>query len=403
MQHPGKKHISFLAAALFLASLNAYGADGNQLVGFGAIQKSLGGAGAASPQDATWIVINPATLAGLDRRIDISFEVLNIHVDAEPKGLFLLSNPLAGNMKFETFVAIPSFAMVWPLDEENKLGFGVIGMAGNRTDFHHPRATIALLGNGDRRAAEQIARMPLSLSHRFENGWAVGVAAVPAFMRFRTDSLTLKLHPTDGDNRYDNAYGAGFALGLYKSRDKWSVGAAYSSRVWMTDFPRYKHDLVLWSLDLPEEIQVGLAYRPVQPVQLVMDYKWINWDAIHLFGRETIHGGLGWKSQNIVKGGVIWDINEKWTARAGFSITNPVVDNKHVFANVLTPSVPEAHLGTGFSYRYNDRSSVHLSYEMSIPKTRTESGKGDLFSILGKGSKVGYEEYSLTAQYTYKF
>jgi hypothetical protein len=40
---------------------------------------------------------------------------------------------------------------------------------------------------------------------------------------------------------------------------------------------------------------------------------------------------------------------------------------------------------------------------MSIPKTRTENGQGDIFSILGKGSKVSYAEYSLTAQYTYQF
>ena len=403
MRQAGKKHVWAAAAALLLASASSYGADGNQLVGFGATQKSLGGAGAASPQDATWIVINPATLADLDRRIDATFEVLNIHVDAEPRGIFLLSDPLAGQMKFQTLVAIPSFAVVWFLDEKKTLGFGLIGMAGNRTDFHHPRSTIALFNNGDRRAAEQIARIPLSISHKFDTGWSVGIAVVPALIRFRTDSLTLKLHTTNGDNRYDNAYGAGFSVGVYKSWDKWSLGAAFSSRVFMTNFPRYKHDLTFWSLDLPQQVQVGVAYRPVQPVQLVLDYKWIDWDAINLFGRETVHGGLGWQSQNIVKGGVIWDIAEKWTARAGFSITNPVVDSKHVFANILTPSVAEAHVGTGFSYRRNDHSSVHLSYEMSIPATRTESGNGDIFSILGKGSKVTYEEYSVTAQYTYEF
>ena len=387
---------------LALHAATARAADGNELFGFGAIQKSLGGAGAASPKDATWSVVNPATLVDLERRFDFSFEWLHVRVPAEPRGSFLLSNPLAGKMVFNADVAIPTFGVVWPL-EHATLGMGVIGVEGDRTDFHHPRATLALFSDGDRRAADAIARIPLTIAHRFDNGWAVGAAVVPAIQRFRTDSLTLKLRPTRGNNRYDTAFGCGFELGVYRNWDKWAFGASYTTRTWMQDFPKYKSDLVLWSLDLPQQTQVGLAFRPIKPLEFVLDYKWIDWDDIPLLGRQTIDGGLGWKSQHIVKGGVSWDVNHRWTIRAGLSYGNPAVDNKHVFANMLTPAEARLHMALGFSHEFSDRSSVHVTYSQSLPENRTENGKGDLFSILGKGTKVGFEEYALTAEYSYKF
>ena len=394
-----------LVLAVFLAD-HAYGADGNQLYAFGAIQKGMGGGGAASPQDATWTLMNPASIVDLGKRLDFSIEYLYAHVTADPGGLFLVSNPGTGTMRFDANnIFIPSLGVIWPLDkgDHGTLGMGMIGEAGNRTDYHHARSTLAIFNNGDRRAAEETAKMPLAYAYKFSNGVAIGAAVIPAFNMFRTDSLTLKLRTTKGNNRNDMAVGAGAALGIYKHWEKFGIGASYTSRTWMTNFHKYEHDLTTTPIDLPQQIQAGVSYRPWRPLEFVLDYKWIDWDAINLFGHETIRGGLGWKDQHLVKGGVLWDITGTWTARAGFSYGNTAVTARHAFANIMTPALASTHLGLGVSHKLSKHSVVHLSYSQCLPERRIENGRGDIFSHLGKGSMVSFQEHSLTAQYTYQF
>ena len=47
----------------------AFAVDGYELFGIGPIQKGMGGAGAAAPKDATWVLLNPASIVDLDRRL----------------------------------------------------------------------------------------------------------------------------------------------------------------------------------------------------------------------------------------------------------------------------------------------------------------------------------------------
>ena len=396
---------SLVAAVLAVVGLhaaNAWAADGNQLYAFSALQKSMGGAGVASPQDATWAIMNPATLVDLDRRLDFSLETLYVRLSSEPKGSILASSPFAGEMNAHALVGIPSFGMVWPL-EHLTLGAAVIGVAGNKTDYPHPRATLALFNNADRRATQELAKIPLVISHRFDNGWALGFAVVPSFMKFRTDSLTLKLHTTDGANRYDNVYGCGFEFGLYRNWDKWAVGACYTTRNCMQKLPKYENDLSPWSLDSPQQFQIGAAYRPVKALEFVADYKWIDWNDVNLFGNQTIKGGLVWKEQHIFKGGVSWHVNDRWTVRSGVSLGNPAVTSDAIFANTLTPAMGKTHFALGFSHQLSDCSSVHVTYSQTLPEKHTDNGKGDLFSILGKGTMASFEEYSLTMEYSRTF
>lgn len=171
----------------------------------------------------------------------------------------------------------------------------------------------------------------------------------------------------------------------------------------MQSFEKYEKDLTFWELDLPQRVQAGIAWRPLKKLEVLLDYKWVNWSAVELFGNKTVHGGLGWEDQRIVNLGAGWQVNDRWTVRAGVSAGNPVVTNKFVFANLLTPAVAKLHFGAGVSYQFNEQSSVHATYSQSIPEEDTDSGKGDLFSVLGRGSKVGYREHSLTLQYTRRF
>jgi len=314
----------------------------------------------------------------------------------------LASNPFAGEMEDSVFIPIGSFGAIWPL-KHGTLGVGVFGMQGNKADFRAPRTPLAFLGNGDRRSEYQVARMPISYGYQFDNGWAFGGSLVPVFTRFRTDSITLQLTEAEGNHDWDKAFGLGFEVAFYKRWEQWSIGATYFSRGWVEDYELYDDDLITWNLDLPQKVQAGIAYRPIPAVELVLDYKWIEWTGTKVFGRKTINGGLAWQDQHIVKAGINWDINEQFSVRAGVAYGEAAVQPEAAYANALTPALSEFHLAGGFSWRINPRHEFHAAFTHVMAEEVTENGEGDIFSVLGRGTEIGYREDDLTLQYTYRF
>lgn len=400
---------------LVLLPLHAAATDGNELLGIGAIQKGTAGAGIASPQDATWAWLNPASIVDLERRVDIAVDMLSPKRSARVRGplivpnfrlpeddLFLtLANQTAGDLSDESPIYAPQFGLILPAKHAT-WGFGVFSVQGNDVLYPRPRTQPGRQGFGDRRAQLAVLKMPIAYGRRFDNGWSVGVSAFAVYQRLRTDSLTLSLFNTDGDFGWDESWGIGFKLSLYKKWDKWSFGAAYTTRQWTQEFDDYD-DLLRHSLDQPQQIQVGLAYRPTEKLELVLDYKFIDWSAISVMGNNAIDGGLSWDDSHIIKFGATYDLTKKWTLRAGVSYGEAPVPADSAFTNVLFPAIIETHVTAGFSWQFAKHQAVHFAYMYGFENSVKDTGSGDLFSRGGEGTEVTMEQHGFTLQYSYSF
>lgn len=378
--------------------------EGYELLGMGPVQQGQAGAGAASPQDATWITLNPAGIVDLERRFDVSYETLLARRTLRPWGPIGIpfANKFAGTMRDDTPVFIPQIGVIAP-GKNGTFGFGLFGMSGTGIDYENSRTTLgALLDHGDRRAAYYIAKIPVAYAHEFDNGWAVGVALHGNWTRLRTDSLTLRFTPAEADNDWDDALGIGLQLGVYKRWEKWGFGAAYSTRQWMFDFNQYA-DALRYNLDLPRMFVAGLAYEATPRLEFLLDYKFVDYDGIPQLGKLPITGGLGWDDQHVVKFGANWKAGGRWTLRAGFSYGESPLDNDVVFANALFPATTRYHGAFGATYRINKRHDLHFSFLHAFEREMTDNGRGDLFSIVGQGTKISIEADSFTVGYTYKF
>ncbi len=378
-----------------------YAADGNELIGIGAVQSGTAGAGVAAPQDSTWALLNPASIVALDKRLDLSIEFLDLFRGSEPEGLNIAVNPHAYHLTDHGMITIPSFGMIWPL-EHGTLGFGLFGVQGNNADYDRPRTTLGLSRGNDRRSEWQVAKIPISYGYQFDNGWAVGGSVLGLVTEFRTDSLTLKLRPTEGNYEKDWALGIGLQLSLYKEWDRFRFGATWTSRQAVQQYDEYE-DIIKWNLDLPQKVQVGVGWKVTPKLELLADYKWQDWSRINQLSKKTISGGLGWIDQNIFKVGAIYQYNDVWTFRAGFSHGNAPVTEEFVFANALSPAIAEDHFAMGFSHRLNDHHQIHLAWTHTFARDLTDNGRGDLFSKLGKGTKIEYEADAYVFQYTFMF
>ena len=391
----------FMATAALLLAFQAPATEGVYLQSHGPIQRSRAGAGVASPRDASWMLLNPAGLVDLDRRIDLGLDVILTDVALEPHGVF--GNRFGGKMTDHQFLFVPSVGAVWP-GEKSAYGLGLYVPSGIGVDFPQSRNLLSrmLQRNADRRLNCQHVRLVGAYAREFDNGWALGLSVNGSITRLRTDSLTLSLAPTQGGREWEDAFGAGFGLGIYRKWDKLAIGAAYQSRQWSQSYSNYR-DLLGTCLDFPQTFQVGAAYRLNPALEIVADYKMIDWDSVALFGRDPLDGGFGWEDQHIVKIGFEWRINDRWNVRGGTSYGNSPIGRAHAFINGLTPVISEQHISAGVSYAISKKSEVHLTFLHAVDNTLTGSARGDLFSLLGAGTKINLGHDGVTFGYTRRF
>ncbi|MBN1493329.1 MAG: aromatic hydrocarbon degradation protein, partial [Candidatus Omnitrophica bacterium] len=60
---------TLIVVSLFLLQQPAFAVNGSKLIGVGAVSPVMGGTGAVEPQDTAGIMINPATVTKMGKRI----------------------------------------------------------------------------------------------------------------------------------------------------------------------------------------------------------------------------------------------------------------------------------------------------------------------------------------------
>ncbi len=391
-------------ALVMTISMAAGATHGTELIGIGALQKGTGGAGVASPKDMTWVLMNPASIIDMGCRLDVNVELFAPDRSLHTHGLF--SNPFAGDMSDDSVFLIPSmgYSRACGCGEE-AWGVGLYGVSGMGVEYSGSRSLLPklFLRNYDRQTEYSVAKLAVGYTHTVgSSDWTIGIAPILVYSRFKTDMLTLRFAQTRADNDWDDAFGVGASIGVYRRWDRWGFGAAYTSRQWMTEFNDYD-DLFFESMDQPQTFQVGFVWDINHSLELVADYKWINWSGIDQMGKSPLDGGFGWKDQHIFKLGLTWYVNPKWTVRGGVSYGKSPIREDEVFANALFPAVTETHVAAGFSYAVTEKSEVHFTYMHAFENELEDSGKGDLFSILGRGTDISLTEDTFTFEYSYKF
>ena len=71
--------------------------------------------------------------------------------------------------------------------------------------------------------------------------------------------------------------------------------------------------------------------------------------------------GFGWKDVPVYSFGGSWDVNDRWTLRAGMSISSqPVPSSENIF-NILMINLTEAHYTAGFSRKLGNGHELSFS------------------------------------------
>ncbi len=131
------------------------------------------------------------------------------------------------------------------------------------------------------------------------------------------------------------------------------------------------------TIQFPQFVKGGYAFRPIPQWKLEADVEWINWDTLNTL---TLHAPgaafngtaipFNWKDSWYYEFGTEYEINDHWTVRGGYIFSVNTVPS-----STFSPTVPDSNrhvfsLGGGYS---TGRLSVDLVYQYSLSVDRTVS------------------------------
>ena len=375
------------AALLTAVSITVQATEGIKLIGIGPVQQGTAGAGVASAKDSTWLILNPAGLTDIPRRVDTSLQYFS-----PVRTINSTMSGGAGTQKDSSAFVIPSLSASLGCcrKDSGHLGIGFYGTSGMGVDYNNGRVgsggtpitpPTATQNQFDKMTELSIAKLTLTYAEKLDNGLSIGAGPIFVLSRFRTDMLNASFTPQSG--AWDTAVGIGFIVGVNKHlNDKLTIGGSYMSEQFMTEFKEY-NDLLDGPLNLPQQLTVGLAYNVRTNVEVVLDYRWIGWS--HL---DTLGDQFGWEDQNIVKAGVTWKATDRLTLRSGISHGNSPIDSDVGFANSLFPAIMKTHLACGFSYQF-EKVRIDMAYIHALKASVTDSGNGTDISMYQNSLTIG--------------
>ncbi len=417
-------HYRRIAAAVSLSLLLspcAFATNGYQLIGIGSYQMSLAGAVTAHPGSAMTAVTNPAGMARIGSRADFSMEAFMPDRQANFSALGGARADSAAKL-----YGVPAIGWTAPIAKGSKVYFGggMYGTSGMGVDYAPTRMASGRYWEGYSNIA--FWQMAPTLAWNVNNRLSLGVSLdldyqSVAFLQ-RISNGTGTTYSNFNLSRASSVFGYGLSLGmLYTVNDRLTVGAAYKSKQVFSDlkyqlaygdintsaqpgghiFPAGTYSL---SLDYPQQLALGMAWKATGALTVSADLKWIDWSST--LGSMKINGPGGndvvlnsnWRNQSVVAIGLDYALSPALRLRAGYNHARSPITRADVENNLILPAVVETHYTLGAQYRLDSRWDIGFHYMYAPKRTLTSPASTNL-----PGAKIALSETSLGVNLGYRF
>jgi long-chain fatty acid transport protein len=410
-----KKVLLSLAMALSMAvfSAPAFATNGDNIIGVGTISRSMGGVGAAAPQDAITAVFgNPAAMCYIPcetSEADFAGTVfdpsIRATVSVAGEGGTLVTSATSKGAPY----AFPAIGIYTPISDKWRFGLAAYGVSGLGVDYKDTALATAFGAPGlgtDIFTQFQLMKFAPNIAYMIMPNLSVGAA-------LQVNYAQLDL----GDGSSHN-FGVGTQLGVnYKPLDGLSLGLTYQTpqrhtfkRVANLDGalnPGVDFNRERLALEQPQQVVLGVAYEVIPKKLLVeVNEKWLNW-------KDTDgYGDFGWRDQYVTAVGVQFKPMDWMAIRAGYNYGRNPVKTHDGFnplgltnvqgANVPTtqfeylrvigfPAVVEHHLTVGAGLNLSKKVSLNIGYMHAFENTIKETSAGNIFTFESKLFEDSYE------------
>jgi long-chain fatty acid transport protein len=272
-----------------------------------------------------------------------------------------------------------------------------------------------------------------TLGWKFAASHSLGVSPLIAYQRFKAYGLggfaAISADPANLTNRgYDSSWGAGLRIGYFgQLTPSFAVGAAYSTKVAMQKFDKYKGLFAeQGDFDIPENYNVGVAFKVTPQLTVAADYQRINYSNVKSVGNPSNQPGctsappagpgvgagclgasgssigFGWQDVNAIKLGVEYQWSKQLLLRAGYNATDNPIQARDVTFNILAPGVVKDHLTLGFTYTLQGGSELTMAYMHAFKKSVSGPATNPYFPV-GGTETISLSENSLGIAWGWKY
>jgi long-chain fatty acid transport protein len=373
----------------------------------GAGIKSLGEGGISyvAGEETTVIAANPALAAGLGERFDLGIDELTPDARTTISG-----NSLGPDQSYDSdahhFYPIPQGGVTVRLAPRWTAG-ATLYAGGLGPDYSaSPYARFASPANA---AASQSASLTLKISglslvtaHELFPGQSLGFALNIQHEALNAKGLsTFAAFSESPDSVSDvgkhGAWGGSLDLGWNGSLTPWlSAGASYRSKSWNQRISAYRGLLPDQGLlELPAIYGAALAFKPLPPLQLAVEFQRAAYGARHAFGNSVAllyqghplgssdGPGFGWTNQNAYKLGLSWQATPRLVLRAGYVYNTANFTPSQTLFNAMAPATLKDHYTAGATW------SLQRGYELSgylgLAGRNKIGGQGSIPAAFGSG------------------
>jgi len=445
-----KLAICVALAAAFAPGL-ALATDGYYADGYGIKSKGRAGTGTAMATDAFGGANNPASMVFVGNRIDFGVDLFSPRRESERTGGNIGINGQADSDS--NYFLIPEFGYNKMIEPNLSLGVSVYGNGGMNTNY--PGGQISsgtacgpatgpgtgfnpapgpynlLCGTGNLGVDFMQLFIAPTLAYKFTPNHAFGISPIIGYQRFKAEGLqAFSAFSSSAANLtnqgYDAAWGYGARIGwLGQLSDTVSVGVAYSTKIYMQNFDKYKGLFAeQGGFDAPESYSVGIAFKATPSFTVLADYRRINYNDIPSVGNPSARvtnctgvggtdpsvclggtngAGFGWQNVNVYKLGFEYQSSGEMTWRAGYSHNNNPIGAQDVTFNILAPGVIEDHATLGFTYKTKSGGELTMAYMHGFNNSVTGPSLFNSFGVPAGNETIKMYQNSIGIAYGWKF
>jgi len=428
------KLLRLAVAAALAAPLSAFATNGYFQHGYGMKAKGMAGAATATAEDTFGGAVNPAKMVWVGNRIDFGADLFSPRRSVSREGSAAFGGAYNGSVDSDSrYFVIPEFGYNKLINPNLSLGVTVYGNGGMNTDFQPNLAGPAfapscagaqsnmLFGCG--RLGVDMMQLIVAPTAAFKvnERHSLGVSPLFAYQRFKVDGLQafgelgFSSNPNEVSNKgYDSATGWGVRVGwMGKISDTVTLGAAYSSKIRMGEFDKYKGLFAeAGDFDIPENYNVGVAIKATPKLTVAFDVQQINYHSITSIANGVTNSlvtippvapnrlgdsngsGFNWRDQTVFKLGMEYEYSRTLTLRGGVNYgKSPIRGNSmdDVSFNIIAPGVVETHLTLGATWTLPNRAELTLSYMHAFDKSVSGPSATALLGIGGTETLKMYQ------------
>ena len=396
--------------AVVCLAVPAFATNGDNIIGVGAISRSMGGVGAAAPQDAISAVFgNPAAMCYIpceSSEVDFAATLFVPKISGR-------INAGAGDDSADSRglpYAFPAIGIYTPITPDLRFGLAAYGVSGLGVDYKDTnlKGGFGFPAPGQPRADIktdlQIMKFSPNLAYRILPNLSVGAA------------LQVNWAQLDLSEGSAHTFSFGTQVGaIYKPIDALSLGLTYQSpqnnrfrRVYNFDQALGSTTFDTLNLEQPQQAVLGVAYDIIPNKLLVeVNEKWINWkDA-------DGYKDFDWKDQYVTAVGIQGRPIDWLALRVGYNYgKSPVTEHNgwnpaglsavqgtpvptaqlEAFRVIGFPAIVEHHVTAGVGVNLSKKVSVNLGYMHAFENTIKETSA---FNAITYESKLHEDSYEL--------